>query len=48
VLIGHNGKVVYRKAFGSRSLEPDREAMTEDTIFDLASLTSVLPQLLPS
>ena len=22
VLVGHNGKVVYRKAFGSRSLEP--------------------------
>ena len=42
VLIGHNGKVVYRKAFGSRSLEPDREAMTEDTIFDLASLTKCI------
>ena len=24
VLIGHNGHVVYRKAFGSRSLEPTR------------------------
>src|ERR1017187_3977870 len=34
VLIGHNGKVVYRKAFGSRSLEPTREPMTVDTIFD--------------
>jgi uncharacterized protein YbbC (DUF1343 family) len=39
VLIGHNGKVVYRKAFGSRSLEPSREPMTINTIFDLASLT---------
>jgi uncharacterized protein YbbC (DUF1343 family)/CubicO group peptidase (beta-lactamase class C family) len=39
VLIGHNGTVVYRKAFGSRSLEPTREPMTADTIFDLASLT---------
>ena len=39
VLIGHNGKVVYRKAYGMRSLEPGREAMTVDTIFDLASLT---------
>ena len=39
VLVGHNGRVVYRKAFGSRSLEPVREAMTVDTIFDLASLT---------
>jgi uncharacterized protein YbbC (DUF1343 family)/CubicO group peptidase (beta-lactamase class C family) len=42
VLIGHNGKVVYRKAFGSRSLQPDKEAMTEDTIFDLASLTKCI------
>jgi uncharacterized protein YbbC (DUF1343 family) len=33
---------VYRKAFGSSSLEPRREAMTLDTIFDLASLTKVV------
>ncbi len=39
LLIGHNGSVVYRKAFGMRSLEPVREPMTADTIFDLASLT---------
>lgn len=42
LLIGHDGKVVYRKAFGSRSLEPAREPMTEDTIFDLASLTKCI------
>ena len=42
VLIGHNGKVVYRKAYGSRSLEPTREPMTVDTIFDLASLTKCI------
>jgi uncharacterized protein YbbC (DUF1343 family) len=42
VLIGHNGRVVYRKAFGWRSLEPTREAMTVDTIFDLASLTKCI------
>ncbi len=42
VLIGHNGRVVYRKAFGSRSLEPSREPMTADTIFDLASLTKCI------
>ena len=30
VLIGHNDKVIYRKAFGSRALEPRREAMTLD------------------
>ena len=42
VLIGHNDAVVYRKAFGSRSLEPRHEAMTLDTIFDVASLTKVV------
>lgn len=42
LLIGHNGKVVYRKAFGSRSLEPVREPMTIDTVFDLASLTKCI------
>jgi uncharacterized protein YbbC (DUF1343 family)/CubicO group peptidase (beta-lactamase class C family) len=39
LLVGHNGHVVYRRAFGDRSLEPAREPMTIDTIFDLASLT---------
>jgi len=39
VLVGHDGQVVYRKAYGMRSLEPDKEAMTVDTIFDLASIT---------
>jgi uncharacterized protein YbbC (DUF1343 family)/CubicO group peptidase (beta-lactamase class C family) len=39
LVIGHNGRIVYHAAFGSRSLEPTREPMTEDTIFDLASLT---------
>ena len=38
-VIGHDGKVVHRKAFGWRSLEPSRERMTQDTIFDMASLT---------
>ncbi|HEY6491408.1 MAG: exo-beta-N-acetylmuramidase NamZ domain-containing protein [Terracidiphilus sp.] len=42
LLIGHDGRVVYRKAFGSRSLEPTSEPMTEDTIFDLASLTKCI------
>jgi uncharacterized protein YbbC (DUF1343 family)/CubicO group peptidase (beta-lactamase class C family) len=39
VMVGHDGRVVYRKAFGMRSLEPSREVMTADTIFDIASLT---------
>ena len=42
VLIGNNGKVVYRRAFGNRSLDPYPVAMSEDTIFDLASLTKVV------
>ena len=42
LLVGHNGKVIYRKAYGNRSLEPKREPMTLDTIFDLASLTKVI------
>ena len=42
LLIGHNGRVVYRKAFGLRSEEPTRETMTTDTIFDLASLTKCI------
>jgi uncharacterized protein YbbC (DUF1343 family)/CubicO group peptidase (beta-lactamase class C family) len=42
VLIGHNGRVVYQKAYGSRALIPRREAMTLDTIFDAASLTKVI------
>jgi uncharacterized protein YbbC (DUF1343 family)/CubicO group peptidase (beta-lactamase class C family) len=39
VVIGHAGKVVFRRAYGMRSLEPAREPMTADTIFDMASLT---------
>jgi uncharacterized protein YbbC (DUF1343 family)/CubicO group peptidase (beta-lactamase class C family) len=42
LLVGHNGQVVYRKAFGNRALEPRRESMTADTIFDVASLTKVV------
>lgn len=42
LLVGHDGQVVYRRAFGERSLEPKREPMTVDTIFDLASLTKVV------
>ena len=42
LLVGHHGRVVYRKAFGSRSVEPVREPMTVDTIFDLASLTKCI------
>ncbi|MGO9152948.1 serine hydrolase domain-containing protein [Mycobacterium sp.] len=51
VVIGHGGKVAFHQAYGSRKLagEPGldgspapAESMTEDTIFDLASLTKSL------
>jgi len=51
VQVGHAGNVVFRRAFGSRKLDGEpgldgmptpAEPMTEDTIFDLASLTKIL------
>ena len=42
LLVGHNGQVVYRKAYGSRALLPAKEPMTIDTIFDIASLTKIV------
>ncbi|QHN03875.1 sodium/solute symporter [Granulicella sp. WH15] len=50
-VIGHNGKVVFEQAYGVRKLAgepgPDgnpspAEPMTEDTVFDMASLSKVL------
>jgi uncharacterized protein YbbC (DUF1343 family)/CubicO group peptidase (beta-lactamase class C family) len=42
VLVARKGSVVWRKAYGARAVEPAREAMTPDTIFDLASLTKIV------
>ena len=42
VIVGRGDRVLYRKAFGNRSLSPAVEPMTLDTIFDLASLTKVV------
>jgi uncharacterized protein YbbC (DUF1343 family)/CubicO group peptidase (beta-lactamase class C family) len=42
VLVARKGGVVWRKAYGSRAVVPQREAMTPDTIFDLASLTKIV------
>ncbi len=51
VVVGHGGRVVFEKAYGERKLasEPGldgqpstAEAMTEDTIFDMASLSKCL------
>src|SRR5437773_2263807 len=42
LLVGHDGQVVYRKAFGNRSLEPAQRPMTVDTIFDIAHVQKVV------
>jgi uncharacterized protein YbbC (DUF1343 family)/CubicO group peptidase (beta-lactamase class C family) len=42
LVVGHDGAVVYRKAYGHRALEPKLEPMTLDTVFDVASLTKVI------
>src|SRR4051812_12965459 len=39
--VGHGSEVVYKNAYGSRSLLPSKQPMTQDTIFDVASLTKV-------
>jgi serine-type D-Ala-D-Ala carboxypeptidase len=42
IVIGGAGGIVYDRAFGARAQRPQAEPMTEDTIFDLASLTKVV------
>lgn len=51
VVIGHGGSIVFHQAYGSRKLAGEQgldgslaaaEPMTEDTIFDIASLTKCL------
>ena len=39
VVVGRRDTVLFTKAYGSRSVEPERTPMTDDTLFDLASLT---------
>lgn len=39
VVIGRSGAVAFAKAYGNRQIEPVKEKMTLDTVFDLASLT---------
>jgi len=39
LLVGRNGKTVYRKAFGESQWVPDHVPIKTDMIFDLASLT---------
>jgi uncharacterized protein YbbC (DUF1343 family)/CubicO group peptidase (beta-lactamase class C family) len=42
VAVGRPNGIVYARAFGERALVPAPEAMTTDTIFDIASLTKVV------
>jgi len=42
VLIGNQGKIVYRQAFGHRLIKPKKRALTPNIIFDIASLTKVI------
>ena len=42
VLVGRKGRVVWKKAYGDRVVDPVHEPMSVDTIFDLASLTKVI------
>ncbi len=42
LLVGQPGRILHFAAYGWRALEPEREAMTTDTIFDAASLTKVV------
>src|SRR5262245_55236506 len=42
VIVGRKGKIVWRRAYGARAVEPAPEPMTVDTIFDVASLTKVV------
>ncbi len=42
LVVGRDGKILHRKAYGQRALVPEREPMTIDTMFDAASLTKVI------
>lgn len=42
VLVGRKGRIIWQKTYGARAVEPSRELMTPETIFDLASLTKVV------
>jgi uncharacterized protein YbbC (DUF1343 family)/CubicO group peptidase (beta-lactamase class C family) len=42
VLIGNQGRIIYRRAFGHRAIKPKKLPMKVDTIFDIASLTKAV------
>ncbi len=42
LIVGRGDSIAWRKAYGNRALSPRTEAMTLNTIFDVASLTKVV------
>ncbi len=42
LIIGRNDDVLYQKAYGRHTFEPDAKPMTLNTLFDLASVTKVV------
>ena len=40
--VGRAGQILWRQSFGTLTFEPGARAATDETIFDLASLTKVL------
>src|SRR5262249_51160721 len=42
VVIGRRAEVLFRRAYGLKSVEPARAPMPLDTVFDLASLTKAV------
>jgi uncharacterized protein YbbC (DUF1343 family)/CubicO group peptidase (beta-lactamase class C family) len=42
ILVGQGDRILYRRALGWRQILPTPEPMTEDTVFDIASLTKPL------
>jgi CubicO group peptidase (beta-lactamase class C family) len=39
VVVVHADEIVFRRAYGFRAVQPEKTAMTPDTLFDMASLT---------
>ncbi len=45
ILVARKGKIVYSKNFGALTYSPNSEKVTDETLYDLASLTKVLATL---
>jgi CubicO group peptidase (beta-lactamase class C family) len=45
IVVGQGARILYRKAWGMRSLVPRAEPLTANTVYDVASLTKVVATL---